>query len=171
MKLNNKGVSLVELLVVIGIISILAATSVSAAGYLARGDIKKATKLVYSSITTCRTNTMAKTGTWYFEVDRSAPQMHLKVMWDEITETFSEEILSNRVSGIKVIYSGAEYDLGKIDFEKSTGSVKSISTADGSIVYDRNNSAYPLAGYADIKVSIDTSSLQLRLNFLTGKIE
>lgn len=166
---NNKGFSLVEMLVVIAIMAILASVSVSAMGYLMRGDIKKAAKTLYSEIASNRTYAMAKQGDWLFSVDNSSGVFVLSSMNTTSggTITYSEETLSNRVSSIEVmIYSAdgsviSDYTaLNTISFKKSTGAVNEINGA--SVNY---------GGFADIKISISTSGMVLRLYFLTGKIE
>ncbi len=175
-ELDNKGFSLVELLVVIAIMTVLASISISAMSYLTRGDIKKALKTVYSEIASNRTFAMAKPGDWIFEVDSSTGVFVLKsINADEIKAdgsfvnpvTYSEEKLSDRVSFIQVkIYSAdgsivSDYtDLSTITFKKNTGAVEKI-----------NGTNVNYGGYADIKVDISGNSRELRLYFLTGKIE
>lgn len=173
---NNKGVSIVEMVVVIAIMAVLAAASVSALSYLMRGDIKKATKTVYSEIASNRTYAMAKPGDWVFTVDNSSGVFVLNsINADEIKDdgtyvnpiTYSEETLSNRVTSIQVkIYKAdgtivSDYaDLSSITFKKNTGAVAKV-----------NGIAANYGGFADIKVDISGNTRELRLYFLTGKIE
>lgn len=170
MKLNNKGVSLIEVLVVIGIIAILSTVSVSALVYVNKGDIKKATKTLLSEITSARTYSMAKTGDWKFEVVHNGSSFVLNTIGG--ADNYSEAVLSNRVDNIKVVTnSGATGTLGGIVFQKNTGAVMSITDSTGAILYSRSGAGSSLAGYADITVSISGNERTLRLYYLTGKIE
>lgn len=173
---DNKGVSFVEMIVVVAIMAILAASSVSAMSYLLRGDIKKATKTVYSEIASNRTYAMAKPGEWIFTVDNSSGVFVLDSINAEKINAdgtyvnpvnYSEETLSDRVSSIEVkIYKAdgslvSDYTaLTSISFKKSTGAVNKI-----------NGVAANYGGYADIKIDISGNDRVLRLYFLTGKIE
>lgn len=173
---DNKGVSIVEMIVVIAIMAVLTASSVSAMSYLMRGDIKKATKTVYSEIASNRTYAMAKPGEWIFTVDSSSGVFVLNsINAESIADdgscvnptNYSEETLSNRVSSIEVkVYNAdgsvvSDYTaLSSISFKKSTGAVSKINGT---------NTNY--GGYADIKVDISGNNRVLRLYFLTGKIE
>lgn len=153
MKSNNKGFSLVEVLVVIAIMVILTSASVQALSYLTRGDIKKATKTLYSFIASNRTSSMAKSGEWSFEVSNDGTQYILYSMCDGAE--FDMEKLSNRVDSITI--NGEP--LTSIRFAKNTGAVSSINGVD------------VVAGYADIVISISGNKQTLRLYYLTGKIE
>lgn len=170
MKLNNKGLTLIEVIVVIAIMAVLTTTSVNAVSYVLKGDIKKATKTLYSAITSTRTNAMAKTGGWQFTVTHDGTKYSLNSVWDEIAEPFSTEVLSNRVDSITVTCSGATMNLSSIEFEKNTGAVRTI-VGDAGVIYNRASSGSPLAGYADIVISISGNKQTLRLYYLTGKIE
>ncbi len=173
---DNKGFSFIEVIVVVAIIAVLAASSVSAMSYLLRGDIKKATKTVYSEIASNRTYAMAKPGDWIFTVDNSSGVFVLESINAESINadgsyvnpvTYSEEKLSNRVSSIEVKICAADGSvvsdyttLNSISFKKSTGAVKAV-----------NGITANYGGYAEIKVDISGNSRVLRLYFLTGKIE
>lgn len=173
---DNQGFSFIEMIVVIAIMAVLAASSVSAMSYLLRGDIKKATKTVYSEIASNRTYAMAKPGDWIFTVDNSSGVFVLESINAESINAdgsyvnpviYSEEKLSNRVSSIEVKICAADGSmisdytpLSSIAFKKSTGAVKAV-----------NGVAANYGGFAEIKVDISGNNRVLRLYFLTGKIE
>lgn len=153
MKSNNKGFSLIEVIVIIAIMAVLTASSMSALTYLLRGDIKKATKTLYSSITSSRTSSMAKAGDWTFVVEHDGTSYVLRTMCDGVE--YESEVLSYRVSSITIDGS----PLTSIKFVKNTGAVSSINGGD------------VLAGYSDIVITIGGNQQTLRLYYLTGKIE
>ncbi|MGN0161735.1 MAG: Tfp pilus assembly protein FimT/FimU [Lachnospiraceae bacterium] len=182
LKSNNNGFTLMELLVVIGIIAILMTLTASAATYLVRGDIKKATKTLYSTVASSRTQAMAKQGSWAFTVDDSSGVFVLKnirlanvdpttgaVIDSEVI--FDEEVLSNRVDAIDIcIYNAddsikADYSpLKSLTFKKNTGALATITSAAGTV-------DAPLGGYADIRLGIGAGNRILRIYCLTGEID
>lgn len=153
MKSDNRGFSLVEVVVVMAIMVVLVSTSVSALSYLVRGDIKKAAKTLYSSIASNRTNSMAKSGDWIYTVSYEDNHFVLRSICDG-TE-YDKEVLSDRVNSITI----GGNPLSSIKFMKSTGAVSSINGTDVT------------AGYADIVITISGNTRTLRLYYLTGKIE
>ncbi len=153
MKSNNSGFSFVEVIVVIAIMVVLTSSSVQALSYLTRGDIKKATKTLYSFIASSRTNSMAKSGEWIFEVSHDGTQYVLRSLCDGVE--YDMEKLSNRVGSITINGDA----LTSIKFAKNTGAVTSVNGID------------VVAGYADIVISISGNERTLRLYYLTGKIE
>lgn len=186
LKNDNRGVSVVEMAVVIAILAVLTVTSMSALSYLIRGDIKKATKSVYAAISSNHTQAMAKPGNWIFTVDRGGSVIVLLSTREEYSYSdnsgatvtvpaleFDRVELSDRVDSVSVrIYeadgspaslggSSDWVDLTSIRFKKNTGAVDKINEQD-----------LPSAsGYAHIKVSISGHERLLILYFLTGEIE
>lgn len=181
---DNRGVSLVEVLVVMAILTILTTISVSSLNYVIRGDIKKATKTLYSAIASNRTYSMAKPGRWTFNVftDAEGVYQYQSVKLEEkdgsgvVTSPeiiYDEEKFSNRVDFIRVCIYGAnesliaDYsDLVSIVFKKNTGAVDSITTT-GNVYKASDNPG----GFADIMIDIAGNNRILRLYFLTGEIE
>lgn len=173
---DNRGVSLVEILVAMAIMVVITTSSVTALSYIARGDIKKATKTLYSAISSNQTYAKAKSGQWEFRVGRpTGTVLVLQSVNQSIaadgTPTgeviYDEQEMSDRVSAITVeIYSAdgsavsGETDLTSITFKKNTGAVDTINAA-----------AVPSGGFANITVNISGNRLTLRLYFMTGKIE
>lgn len=174
MKMNNRGVSLIEIIVVVAIITILTASSVSAMSYLTRGNAKKAAKTVYSFVTQSRTDAMTKSGNWSLTIKKSGDNFVLVTECTDFyfggvlrncldasgSEAYDKTVLDSSVTGITC--GGVAVDDANpyvINFKKSTGAV------------DKINGSEATGGYTDIVVSLSGNTRTLRLYHLTGKIE
>lgn len=160
MKLDNRGFSLVELLVVVGILAILTTMTASAASYLSRGNIKHATKTLYSAITSNRTYSMAKAGEWEFVVTQENGKYVLlsrnyPTTTTTVPDEYAKDVLTERITGITI--DGVPLD--SIKFAKSTGAVKSINGADVT------------SGYSEIVINMSGATSKLKLYYLTGKVD
>lgn len=177
MKTDNRGVSLVEVLVVIGIMAILASLTASAAGYLTRGNVKKASKTVYSMLVASRTDSMAKSGTWVltfsqnpegrFQLESSVTDL---VLSGGTTYSGSDEkqMLEKNITGLSV--AGVAVDASTpiaIEFAKNTGAVSRIYVVGGSDI----KATTDLAGYADVVITAYGNTFTNRLYYLTGDVE
>ncbi|MDD6571019.1 MAG: prepilin-type N-terminal cleavage/methylation domain-containing protein [Thermoflexaceae bacterium] len=186
LKNDNRGVSVVEMTVVIAIMAVMITVALSVVSYILKGDIKKATKTVYSEISSNHTQSMVKPGKWIFKVDSSSGNIMLQSIREEYSYEdnsgatitvpaveFSRETLSERVNSIEVRVYDAEgssvefcgssewVPLTSIRFKKNTGAVDKI-----------NEQPLPnTSGYAHIKVSILGNERLLILYFLTGEIQ
>lgn len=193
-KKDNRGVSAIEMVVVMAILVVLATSAFSAMTFLSRSDIKKASKTLYSAITSCRTSSMARSGYWCFAVYQDASGCFVldSVQGDTLDETtgtygtaivHDHEVLSNKVSSIQanIVYAnGTEtgyVDLKSITFKKNTGAVEEINSvttteSGGSRVYTVGTGVDAKSGgYADIKITISENERVMRLYFITGEVE
>ena len=115
--LNQKGVTLVEIILVIAIIGILASTSVMLIGHLRYADTEKAVKAVDSSLDKLQVQTMSKADTPYLYIYHLSDGCYMKIMNDDVTSFDSSKfdkkgvkLSNNRVdiymeskSGTKVV--------------------------------------------------------------------
>ena len=69
-KQNNKGFSLLELLVVVAIIGIVSGLVLIGISVIASADSKKMSKALYSDINTLKTKTLTVSGDWYLIVKK-----------------------------------------------------------------------------------------------------
>ena len=83
--LNQKGVTLVEIILVIAIIGILASTSVMLIGHLRYADTEKAVKAVDSSLDKLQVQTMSKADTPYLYIYHLSDGCYMKIMNDDVT--------------------------------------------------------------------------------------
>ena len=112
--LNQKGVTLVEIILVIAIIGILASTSVMLIGHLRYADTEKAVKTVDSSLDKLQVQTMSKADTPYLYIYHLSDGCYLKIMNDDVTSFDSSKFdkkgvkLSNNRVDIYDIYKSTE---------------------------------------------------------------
>ncbi|MCI7242426.1 MAG: prepilin-type N-terminal cleavage/methylation domain-containing protein [Lachnobacterium sp.] len=115
--LNQKGVTLVEIILVIAIIGILASTSVMLIGHLRYADTEKAVKTVDSSLDKLQVQTMSKAGTPYLYIYHLSDGCYLKIMNEDVTSFDSSKfdkkgvkLSNNRVDIYMDSKSGTKVD-------------------------------------------------------------
>ena len=127
--LNQKGVTLVEIILVIAIIGILASTSVMLIGHLRYADTEKAVKAVDSSLDKLQVQTMSKADTPYLYIYHLSDGCYMKIMNDDVTSFDSSKfdkkgvkLSNNRVDIYKESKSGTKVDANnfiKVVYKKS----------------------------------------------------
>ena len=115
--LNQKGVTLVEIILVIAIIGILASTSVMLIGHLRYADTEKAVKAVDSSLDKLQVQTMSKADTPYLYIYHLSDGCYMKIMNDDVTSFDSSKfdkkgvkLSNNRVDIYMENKSGTKVD-------------------------------------------------------------
>ena len=191
---DNKGVSVIEMIVIIAIMAVLSTSAFVAMTYITRTDIKKESKMLYSVITSSRTSSMARSGKWIFGISQAADgDFSLRIIhassFDESTGTLGVltehevEKLGEKVNFIQVNIVQADgtetgyMDLTSISFKKNTGAVEKIndfvvteSDTGISCAYVGGHTAKS-GGYADIKINVANNEKVFRLYFITGEME
>lgn len=105
MRENQKGMSLIEIIVVIGIIGILAGVSVSLFGYIRSGNTKSAVKELDSAIDRLQINNMSKSTKEYLYVYQSGSKYYVKRLSENL-DSFDSTKLDD--SGEKIGDSGVK---------------------------------------------------------------
>lgn len=119
---QNKGVTLVEVLIVIAILAIMTGAAGISISLLYSRNAEKCAKTVNTMLETARMNSLAKSGTYYFALDtedhecRIEPGVESKELPERVNITLESE---------------GSYDLSvnteiEIEFDKSTGKVKAL---------------------------------------------
>ena len=134
-KLNNKGASLIELIVVIAIIAVLLSAGFVAFSVLNTSNIKNATRTTKTYIEKTRTNTMSvMADEWYFEVTKPDGSYQLqvcKVLTEgddptvEESKTLTEKATLSLIVGDTTTELDAD-DVLKIKFNSASGGVSSV---------------------------------------------
>lgn len=69
---NNRGVTFIELVVVVAILALMAAGATYGVSMLVNADAKKASKNLYQAVSELRNETLSQTGEWYGELKRES---------------------------------------------------------------------------------------------------
>ncbi|MGN0318979.1 MAG: Tfp pilus assembly protein FimT/FimU [Lachnospira sp.] len=127
-QLNNKGFSLLELLIVIAIMVIAGALVIIGISVLSQGDGKKMSKNLYSSLINLRSSTMSVNADWYMTVEKEDGIYRIRTYKDgEVTQSFSG---GSRLD-MKYEADGISYDINEgtlltIKYRKDNGALESV---------------------------------------------
>ena len=140
-KLNNAGVSLIELVVVISIMTALTGTAALGINLAFSRDANKCATKLNDAIYTARMESMSKVGAYYLEVKKEGNDF-VAIINDGTSEVYNEKISENgKISQITYALNGPAVGIdgattAKIVFDKSKGNVKEFNgvgfTSDGA---------------------------------------
>lgn len=140
-KINNEGLSLVELIVVIAIMAIIAGASSIGVSFAFSRDAHQCAVKLNDAIYTARMNSMSKAGAYYMEVKMQDGE-YVAVINDGTSEVYNEKISENgKIKNIAFELNGAGDNISdsksvKIVFDKSKGNVREYNnvgfSADGA---------------------------------------
>ena len=117
MKSNNKGFSLVEMIIVIAVIAILAGASVTFFGHVRYANTQKTVESIDSAIDKLQSNAMSKSNNSYLYIYKLSDGYYMKTV-DTYYDTFATSVFDTngkRVTGKTVYPSAYSYDLSKLD--------------------------------------------------------
>jgi len=132
---NNKGVSFVELVVVVAILAVMAATMSYGLTLLVNADSKKASKNLYQALSQLRNDTLSQTGTWYGELRRTSSNgQYTFTTYREDDQTHVVEQKDQIQLGSRLTITGvgnstttvSDTNYIRIYFTPGSGTVKSI---------------------------------------------
>lgn len=178
-KLNNKGFTLVELIVVMAIMVVLVGGALIGIGIISSGNAKKATKTLEASLNNLRINTMSMQGDWKLKVYMDGSQYKadiIKTITNEDKTTsstvVSSEKLGSRIS-IKFI-DGAETVVDKdesiyVTFKEGSGKVGDVTAGNDSGSTSIKGSE-SLLGLFKLQSDSGTTQYGLKLWYETGRI-
>ena len=82
---NQKGITLVEIIIVIAIVGILASTAVMMIGHLHYADTQKVVKTLDSSLNELQVKTMSKTGDYYMYVYHLSDGYYVQILSENLS--------------------------------------------------------------------------------------
>lgn len=126
-RVNNNGLTLMELIVVIAIMAVLVASTVAGIGLLSSGDAKKASKNIRSVLSEVRTETLSIQADWEAKLYNDDGTYKISIYRDD--EEYETADLGYR---IEIFYGDAKEAIDDgdaliISFRQSSGAVKEIS--------------------------------------------
>lgn len=148
---NNKGFSIVEMVIVIAILSIVSVAALTGAGIVRNAQNRRVAQSVYNALGKTKVNTMAKgDANTYMELKRDADGYLLVTCFDGAKE-------EARVGGKNL----------EVDYENS-GSTSSMSNGDTlKVVYERSSGIVKSTDFTKITVG----KYKVTLEEATGKCE
>lgn len=120
---QNKGVTLVEILIVVAILAIMTGAAGIGISLLYSKDAESCAKTINTMLESARMTSLAKNGTYFFSLDTESREC-------EVEPGVKKEELPSRVT--LTLSSEGSYDFSankkiEIEFDKSTGKVKRLS--------------------------------------------
>lgn len=165
---NNRGLSLIEMIIVIAIMAVVGAVGLGFMTIQANGKVKECTHKISSSISKVKVDAMSKSrdssgDDYYLQVGKDSAADGGRYYIIKYTPTSStKEIIGNKNYTITYTSeSGTEYTVSESDpliikFERETGGFK--KTAPGSEYFK------------EIKVSNGSKEMKLTIVPITGKV-
>lgn len=176
-RLGNKGMSFVEILVVVAIIAVVAGGTLAVTGLISSGDAKKAAKTVGTQLNDLKNKTLSIYGSWQGEIGLNDDGV-VEVCIVKNGEAFERTPLGSRIevsfyaggdtSGKDVKDYSKKYTLSETDklvlvYSQSTGAIESVKVgSDNAMDHD------PTSGV--IRVASGNNIYMLKLYYKTGKI-
>ncbi len=161
-KLNNAGLSLVELVVVIAIMAVMAGGTASIVIAVNNAKTKSCAQSIYTDIARVKANTLAKqkgltpAAEYYFKL-KTGPQGEIVA-----EERVEESAVIEKVIGVKeltVTYSG------------SGASGVNVATTPAECKFDRSSGAVKSSNFETIKVAGARAEYEITLYPATGKVK
>lgn len=90
---DHKGITLVEIIIVIAILGILASTVVGMLGHLHYADTQKVVKTLDTSLDALQVKTMSKTGQFYMYVYKSGGNYYVRTLQKDL-DIFDSSVLN-----------------------------------------------------------------------------
>ncbi len=134
MKKDNKGFSLIELLIVLAIMGLLVGTTVNVWYYFRQADVKQASKLINTMLEYTRTNTMSINANWEMKIEKDITDDTYYVTVYRNGNLWRKNELGKRIS-IYTVKGSAETEITSsvsvsITFKMDTGGIKECGGAE-----------------------------------------
>lgn len=131
--MKNKGITLVEILVVVAISSIMVGITANSISLAFSRDAERCARTIDVALESVRMSSMSQKGTFTLEIDRVNNQLITHSAVNGTTSTVSENLQSQ----VTVSFPDIDAESLKITFYKSSGKVKSVINQDNSAVQDK----------------------------------
>lgn len=130
-RIDNRGLTLIELIVVIAVMAVLIGSAVVGVSLLSSGAAQKASKSIRSVLSEVRTNTLSIAAEWEAHIENDDGTYKLSVYRDG--EEYDTTDLGSRID---ISYGNTETEIADgeelvIAFKKSSGAVKALALKQG----------------------------------------
>lgn len=161
---NNRGYSLIEMIIVIAIIAVVGVAGLSFMTLQANTKVKECVSKISSSISKVKVDAMSKSKTendYYIKIYKDSNNFHLTKY---LNGTPVDEIIGNKNQTIKYYAEdNTEYDVSTepliIKFERETGGFKKMQDSGGTEFYVNK-----------ISVTNGSRTMELKIVPITGKV-
>ncbi len=171
-KSNNRGVSFLELIVVIAIMALMTSLAGAGIGMLINADSKKAAKNTYNLLSELRTDTLSGNGQWTGEITRASANGQYLFTIKNNGNIMQQETLGSRLDimvGVNSPLTTADAitasDTIEIKFQQGTGRTITVKKNGADITSASGSNKV----YIEVK-SNSGRSYKLTLWKLTGKV-
>ncbi|MBQ3545044.1 MAG: prepilin-type N-terminal cleavage/methylation domain-containing protein [Lachnospiraceae bacterium] len=160
---NNKGFSLVEIIVTIALMAIVTGATMSIYSWIRTQRIENLTENVSDSLNEVRTSCMSKDGNFFLEIKKDGEKYRAKIYKDLV---LYKEYDLGKVGSIKVYdNSGNEFTISsakwvRLRYDKSSGGIEYFRVCDTSGHVDGN---------CKIVLQYDNMQRVIEISKLTGK--
>lgn len=175
MRQNNKGFTILEVMIVVAILAILATAFATSYGLIYSGNAKKAANDFYSLMNTCRVNTLNGANDAYIELVQDG-DVYVARVWEKVPDEDGDYVntidTEQEISKVEIAYTrnDVEYSLGSVAltfaYDRETGEV-TIPTETGSTIWsDGTDGECTLVTFTS-----GTSEYSVKINWQTGYVE
>lgn len=169
-KQNNKGFSLIELIVTIAIMGIVLAASVSLYSFLSTAKVRSAASGLEDELTNLRTSTLSKQGDWKLVVSLESNGKYYATLYRGSAEYEKKELGSS--NNVTITYSKLTEGAGGSSVASTGNSITTANTTWPTIIFDPGSGACRKAGdYYVTEFVISNTNLTRTIKIIkaTGK--
>lgn len=173
MKKNNRGISTVELIVVIAILAIVATGSISLLGSLKNARAKKQQMTIKAKIQTLRSDTMAKSKDLAAKIYYDNSNGHYYMVQGTCTSNDVNDFVPDNNSkidltdGITITYDSSSPDVSNQAIDSTHSLLIKFSKSDGGLI----NSNGDQEGTLTIRINYHGNEKKVVVNRKTGKVD
>lgn len=169
-KKDNRGMSLVEIIIVIALMSVVAGMAAYGLGMISNKPVDECAKKVEFALNRNRTTSMGKLDTW-LEFYMEDGRLMARECFNNTSDPAQVQVMEPTVIGAEGVYMSIQYDTGtpyivndevlRVAFERDSGAVKAYAIKDGGSALKCK----------EIKIYRGSYVKTITLDLLTGRVK
>lgn len=164
-KKNNKGFSLIELIVTMAIMAIVVTGSVSIYQYVSTAKVRQATSYIGDELTNTRVNTISKEGNWRMRIIVEDNHYYVEVLRN--SKIYEKKDLG-KVSDVTIKYDVTSSS-GGVTVVSTNKEVKADPTTWPMVTYNSGSGAFMLGMYPGYVSRFEISNPRLTEEIILAK--